>query len=201
MLHTFLRLHGMYWILSLPVPEIGYNFFSEPLFFRDVSDFFREFVSRFFPYCFCFLFLLLLLLLLSASSFAFAFCFGFCFCICFCLLLFLMLLLFASAFAFAYAFASSDYLLCIDTATKLDHKTFTLSFDTQLHQSRNEAAQRSLYLICIAGEALRPSPHPLPLVQKFPLPSTTPTISNTSITRTTPRRVLPQLPQLLFSFR
>ena len=79
---------------------------------------------------------------------------------CFCFSFLLLLLLFASAFA------SADYLLCIDTATQLDDKTFTLSFDTQLHQSRNEAAQRCLYLICIAGEALRPPLHPLP----HPLP-------------------------------
>ena len=132
-----------------------------------------------FCFCVCFLFLLLRLLLLLLLLFAFASAFASAFCFCF--LLFLPLLLFASAFAFA----SADYLLCIDTATKLDDKTFTLSFDTQLHQSRNEAAQRCLYLICIAGEALRP----------------TPTISNTSITRTTPLRVLPQLPQRLFSWR
>ena len=31
---------------------------------------------------------------------------------------------FASAFAFDSAFASADYLLCIDTATKLDDKTY-----------------------------------------------------------------------------
>ena len=99
-------------------------------------------------FCFCFCFLLLAF----ASAFAFAFCF------CFLPFLLLLFLLFASAFA------SADYLVCIDTATKLDDKTFTLSFDTQLHQSRNEAAQRCLYLICIAGEALRPPPHPVPLL-------------------------------------
>ena len=154
------------------------------------------FASFAFAFCFCFCFCFCFLLLAFASAFAFACCF------CFLLFLLLLLLLFASTFGFASAFASADYLLCIDTATKLDDKTFTLSFDTQLHQSRNEAAQRYLYLICIAGEALRPPPHPLPLFFKyFPLPSTTPTISNTSITRTTPLRVLPQLPQLLFSLR
>ena len=126
-----------------------------------------------FPHCFCLLFLLLLLLLLFASAFAsafvfcfwplllhllllfaFAFCFSFCFCFCFLLLPWLLLLL-------------TIYLFCIDTATRLDDKTFTLSFDTQLHQSRDEAAQRCLYLICIAGEALRPPPHPLPLFSFF----------------------------------
>ena len=130
--------------------------------------FFRIFFCVFFSptafaFCFCFCFCFLLLLLLLLLLFAFGLCFCICFCFCFFFLLFLLLLLFASAFAFASAVASADYLLCIDTATKLDDKTFTLSFDTQLHQSRNEAAQRCLYLICIAGEALRPPPHPLPL--------------------------------------
>ena len=124
-------------------------------------DFFS--FAFFFPYCFCCLLLLLLLLFASA----FAFCFWpfllhlLSLFFCFLLFLLLFLLLFASAFAFA------DYLLCIDTATKLDDKTFTLSFDTQLHQSRNEAAQRCLYLICIQGEALGPPPPPLPLCFKI----------------------------------
>ena len=129
--------------------------------FRIFFFFFRVFFPTAFAccFCFCFCFLLLLLLLIFASAFASAFAF------CFWPLLLHLLLLFAfpSAFAFTSALASADYLLCIDTATKLDDKTFTLSFDTQLHQSRNEAAQRCLYLICIAGEALRPAPHPLPL--------------------------------------
>ena len=132
-----------------------------PIFPGFFSGFFRDLFSCFVPYCCCFLFLLLLLLLLFA--------FGLCLCIRFLLLLFAFssAFAFASASAFAFAFASADYLLCIDTATKLDDKIFTLSFDTQLHQSRNEAAQRCLYLICIAGEALRPPPHPLPLFYLF----------------------------------
>ena len=88
-----------------------------PFWGEHLFSWFSDFFSRFFPYCFCLLLFLLLLLLLFASAFA---------------------------FAFASAFASADYLLCIDIATKLDDKTFTLSFDTQLHQSRNEAAQRCL---------------------------------------------------------
>ena len=89
------------------------RYFSGMFFVIFFGNVFRVF---FFPYC-------LLLLFASASAFAF--------------LLVLLLLLFASAFA------SADYLLCIDTATKLDDKTFTLSFDTQLHQS----TQSCLYLI------------------------------------------------------
>ena len=113
-----------------------------PIFPGIVFRFFRDFFFRvFFPlllllfvfafasaFCFCFCFLLLAF----ASAFAFAFCF--------CFVLFLLLLLFAFAFSFASAFSSADYLLCIDTAAKLGDKTFTLSFETQLHQSRNEAA-------------------------------------------------------------
>ena len=116
-------------------------------------------------------------LLLLLFVFAFASAFAFCFCFCFAFA-------FPSAFAFCFclcffasAFASADCLLYIDAATKLDDKTFTLSFDTQLHQSRSEAAQRCLYLICIAGKALRAPPpvffncchyRPPPLL--FPIP-------------------------------
>ena len=148
-------------------------------------------------FAFCFL----LLLLLFASAFASAFAFCFCFCICFCFVLL------PFAFPSAFAFASADYLLCIDTATKLGDKTFTLSFDTQLHQSRNDAAQRCLYLICIAGEALRPPPHPVPLF--FIVPTTVhhpyyfqylyrsdhPATSLTTVTTTTIFFALTLLPQ------
>ena len=102
----------------------GEPFSSEPLFFRH----FVQVVSGIF---FAFLPLLLLVFVFAfASAFPFAFAFAFCFCFCICI--------FASAFAFASA--SADYLLCIDTATKLDDKTFTLSFDTQLHQSKKRSS-------------------------------------------------------------
>ena len=121
----------------------------------------------FFLYSFCFCLLL------------FAFCFCFCFCCCFCFLLFasfcccfctclcflhfllLLLLLFASAFA------SADYLLCIDTATKLDDKTFTLSFDTQLITpiKKRSSPELSIFdLNCGGGAAPSPAPPPALLI-------------------------------------
>ena len=135
-----------------------WNLLGNPYFSDFFPGCFPFFFARFFPllllllaFCFCFCFFFLLL------AFAFAFAFAFCFCF----VLFLLLLLLLCCFAFASAFASADYLLCIDTATKLDDKTFTLSFDTQLHQSRNEAAQRCLYLISLRG-GTAPSPAPPP---------------------------------------
>ena len=130
-------------------PETVYSVFPTPFFRELFAGFFQFSFSRFSPTAFCFLFVLLLF----ASGLAFCFYF---------LLFLLLLLLFASAFALAFAFASADYLLCIDAATELDDRIFTLSFDINYTNQETKQPSAVYILFTLRGEALRPPPHPLP---------------------------------------